>query len=256
MLDQNLIRDLKEFGFNEYEARSYLALTIYGPSTASSISNYSGVPQSKVYEVMRSLQKKSLIESWFSKPQKYKAIKLSETLKKIIKRKRENIQSLIIKGNNIIKNIKPYSPKSNSEIWVLKGKDAFFEKTIETLKRIKNNIFFVTTSFPRRPELDFAFTNAIKKGVKVRILGTSQLDSSNKAKANWYIKRGAKIKIFPLEIKPTLSIYDEKEICIKINNISNVDFIWSNNIALVNIIKYYFNALWKAATPLGLMKYN
>jgi len=43
MLKGNLVKDLKEFGLNEYEAKAYLALTLYGPLIASLISGRSKI---------------------------------------------------------------------------------------------------------------------------------------------------------------------------------------------------------------------
>ena len=43
-MKENLIQDLREFGLSEYEAKTYLALTIHGPLPASSLSDFSKVP--------------------------------------------------------------------------------------------------------------------------------------------------------------------------------------------------------------------
>jgi len=71
MLREDLVKSLKEFGLSEYEAKAYLVLTIHGPLTASSVSELSNVPQSKVYAVLKSLVSKYLAEYWNGKPLKY-----------------------------------------------------------------------------------------------------------------------------------------------------------------------------------------
>lgn len=82
MLKEDLIKDLKEFGLSEYEAKTYLALTIHGPLNASSISDFSKVPQSKIYEVLKSLVSKCLAEFCNGKPLKYRAVEPLFALKK------------------------------------------------------------------------------------------------------------------------------------------------------------------------------
>jgi hypothetical protein len=49
---------LLELGLNRYEARVYQALIAEGTSTAKTISNITGIPYGKVYEVINSLAAK------------------------------------------------------------------------------------------------------------------------------------------------------------------------------------------------------
>ena len=44
MIKEVLVNDLKQFGLSEYEAKAYLALTLYGPLTASRVSEKSKIP--------------------------------------------------------------------------------------------------------------------------------------------------------------------------------------------------------------------
>ena len=53
-----ILNNFKELGFTEYEGKVYLSLLSNHPSSASNISNYSGVPHSRVYDVTRRLIKK------------------------------------------------------------------------------------------------------------------------------------------------------------------------------------------------------
>ena len=55
---------LKSLGFTEYEARTYLALSDLGPSSAKEISNYSKLPKNKTYEMLNKMEKKSIIASF------------------------------------------------------------------------------------------------------------------------------------------------------------------------------------------------
>ena len=93
MMKTEVVSSLRHFGMNEYEAKSYAALIRKGPQTASSISKYSSVPQSKIYEVMRSLQNKALIECFDTKPQRFKAIDPSFAFKEMVKRRKEAVKT-------------------------------------------------------------------------------------------------------------------------------------------------------------------
>jgi sugar-specific transcriptional regulator TrmB len=245
MFKEKLINDLKQFGLNEYESRTYVALTINGPLTASQISEKSRVPQSKVYEVMRNLISKNLAETWTSKPQKFKAIEPVLALKKIMIEKKHKLENLQDKTMSIINDLKPFNHSNGSGLWSGKGKRAFLEKAMEILGRAKKRGYATTSRFTRYDPLDNALTSALRKGVKIKMLGTSVLDEAKRARAEWYSKQGINIKILPMSVHPYIGVGDEKEICIRVDNGEESDFIWSDNPSLVNIVKSYFEELWR-----------
>src|SRR3970040_1550201 len=117
MFKEKLIADLKQFGLNEYESRTYVALTVNGPLTASQISEKSRVPQSKVYEVMRNLVSKNLAETWSSKPQKFKAIEPVYALKKIVDEKKNKLENLQDKSSKIINELKSFNQNNGFGLW-------------------------------------------------------------------------------------------------------------------------------------------
>lgn len=57
------ISHLKKLGFSEYEARAYTALLGESPLTAYEIAKNSGIPTSKVYEVLRKLEVRHIIQT-------------------------------------------------------------------------------------------------------------------------------------------------------------------------------------------------
>ncbi len=57
----NLIEDLKKFGFTEYEAKAYLASLKEYPVNGYVLSKNSGIPRSRIYEVIQSLLEKGAI---------------------------------------------------------------------------------------------------------------------------------------------------------------------------------------------------
>jgi sugar-specific transcriptional regulator TrmB len=250
MFKENLIGDLKEFGLSEYEAKAYLALAVHGPLNASSVSEISRIPQSKVYEVLKSLSSKCLALYWKGKPLKYKATEPLFALRKMLNQKKMKIENLKEKSNLLIKELKPFK-ENGFGMWSSKGKFAWLEKAAEMISKTKHFGFATTSHFSRHPSLDEAYVHALKKGVKIKILGTSNLDETKKARASWYLNQGAEIRILPLNVQTVLGLTDDKEVCVRIDNNSlDSDVIWSNNPALVNIFKKYFKELWSKAKKL------
>ena len=69
-MDDN-IATLKGIGLTLYEAEAYVTLTSLISSTAGEIAEKSGIPRSKIYDVLKGLSKKSFIEVEDGRPQTY-----------------------------------------------------------------------------------------------------------------------------------------------------------------------------------------
>ncbi len=57
----NIIRKLVGIGFSEYEAKAYTALVRTNPATAYEMARLSGIPTSKIYEVISKLMEKGVV---------------------------------------------------------------------------------------------------------------------------------------------------------------------------------------------------
>jgi len=68
---KKLEEKLEKIGFSKYEARAYLALLKKNPVTGYELANISGIPNSKIYEVINKLLDRSIIIPTGSKPNKY-----------------------------------------------------------------------------------------------------------------------------------------------------------------------------------------
>ncbi|MFH1228812.1 MAG: helix-turn-helix domain-containing protein [Candidatus Aenigmatarchaeota archaeon] len=247
MLRENLIHGLKEFGMSEYEAKAYLALTVHGPLPASSVSDFSKIPQSKVYEVLKSLNSKCLADYWNGKPLRYKAVEPSFAFNRMINQRKMKIDSLKEKSDELIKELKPFKEKGFSS-WTSKGKVAWLEKASGMITNAKRIGIAMTSNFSRYHLLDEACIRAYRKGIKIKILCVSELDKDKIARASWYLNHGAEIRVLPLNVKLTMGLVDDIEVCVRVdNNSQDSDVFWSNNPALVKIFKSHFNDLWSRA---------
>ncbi len=71
MISSKTQKALRNAGLTEYELRAYISLLEYGSLTASRTSKESAIPYSKIYEVLRNLEKKGWIEVESGRPNKY-----------------------------------------------------------------------------------------------------------------------------------------------------------------------------------------
>jgi len=82
---------LKELGLSEYEARAYRSLLEAGPTTAKELSNESGVPMGRIYDVLKSIEENDLVRTQTAfRPKRYVAVDPSTALDRLLAaRKRE-----------------------------------------------------------------------------------------------------------------------------------------------------------------------
>ena len=90
---KKMIEALKSFGLSEYEAKVLLALIAKGELTAKEVAEYSGVPRTSVYDVIKSLMNKGLVEA-YGKPMKFKALNSDDLMRIFSKKVEENLRYL------------------------------------------------------------------------------------------------------------------------------------------------------------------
>ena len=86
IVHKEFLTKLREFGLNSYESKLWSALLSRGSSTAGELSDISGVPRSRSYDVLESLEKKGFILMKLGKPIKYVAVPPEEVIERIKKK--------------------------------------------------------------------------------------------------------------------------------------------------------------------------
>src|SRR3990167_8147151 len=88
--EKQFLLDLrKHFRLNIYEVKIWTALLSRGIASAGELSDISGVPRSRCYDILESLEKKGFIIMNIGKPIKYLAVKPEVILERV----KENIEN-------------------------------------------------------------------------------------------------------------------------------------------------------------------
>ncbi len=132
---------LEKIGLTSYEIRTFSSLLKAKELTASDLSQKSGVPYSKIYEVLGILEEKGWIGSDDSRPTKYfaksPATGIETTKQKMESEFKEN-------QNIILKELVPMYEKSGSsekpDIWVLSGTVNIAAKILEMVETCRNEV--------------------------------------------------------------------------------------------------------------------
>lgn len=135
-MDEN-IQVLKGIGLTMYEAQAYVTLTSLISSTASEISEKSGIPRSKIYDVLKGLVNKDFIDVEDGRPLTYNVKSPVEVLSKQKDRIDAEIDDAVTRLTNVYEN---GMNQVQAPIWRIYGVEKIISQEIEIIKRAKNSV--------------------------------------------------------------------------------------------------------------------
>ena len=135
-MDEN-IQVLKGMGLTMYEAQAYVTLTSLISSTAFEVSEKSGIPRSKIYDVLKGLAKKNFIEVEDGRPLTYNVKSPVEVLSKQKEKINSEIDDAITRLTYIYEN---GMSQVQAPIWRIYGVEKIIKQEVEIIKRAKTSI--------------------------------------------------------------------------------------------------------------------
>ncbi len=159
----DIINDMKKLGFSEYECKAYLTLLAKYPLNGYALSKNSGIPRSRIYEVLKNLITKQMVfEQAEEKNKLYYPIEPDVFIKKL----RENYQAAF---SNISKYTKELykTKKQDNKLVVIKGRHNIIDFLNLMIKGAEKRIAISIWDEEIKeitPELD----KALKRGVMLR----------------------------------------------------------------------------------------
>jgi sugar-specific transcriptional regulator TrmB len=128
-------------GLTSYEIKTYASLLKTGPITASDLSQKSGVPYSKIYEVLGTLEDKGWIGSDDSRPTQY----FAKSPATAVQTSRQHTETEFRNNESVIlKELTPlYEQSGTSErpdIWIISGVVNIATKILEMVDSCRNEV--------------------------------------------------------------------------------------------------------------------
>ena len=240
---------LDRIGLTSYEIRTFSVLLKSGELTASELSQKSGVPYSKIYEVLGTLEEKGWIGSDDSRPTKYFAKSPATGLETT----KQRIENEFAQDKNIILNeLVPLYEKSGTserpDIWVLSGSINIATKIMEMVELCRNEVMIalpeagqelVRQALPKMRSLH-------DKGVDITVLTSDKMDKESLKS----ISRVATVKIKKGLFGGGI-IADQRYVVIllgpEMGGVQSTDVvaIWADHAGLAGFAKQYFEYLLK-----------
>ncbi|MFN3654042.1 MAG: TrmB family transcriptional regulator [Candidatus Nitrosotenuis sp.] len=243
-------KSLEKIGLTSYEIRTYSSLLKGGELTASDLSQKSGVPYSKIYEVLGSLEEKGWIGSDDSRPTKYFA-KSPATALEITKQK---IESDFKENENVVlRELVPLYEKSGvserPDIWVLSGIMNIATKILEIVETCRSEVLIalpkanealIKQALPKLRQLH-------DRGVTITILMSDQMEKE----ALKSLTRVATVKVKKGLFGGGI-ISDKRYVVILLGPINEASegeavAIWADHAGLAVFAREYFEYLLKDA---------
>jgi len=256
IIKPELVKKIKDyFNLNIYETKVWIALLGKGVASAGEIAEMSGVPRSRTYDVLESLEKQGFAISRIGKPAKYIAVKpgvILEKLKSNMVREAEDKVKLLTKLKDSAEyteieslyhtGIKPVRHEDLSGS--IKGKSTIYNHMRELLENAKKEVIICTSSKDFSDKIRL-FTSLIEKlnkyGIKVRIALSGNEQDIKK------LSMKVKQKIKKVEMNAKFFIIDQEQILFMLSDQSTAEdetAIWLNTSFFTNAMVYLFNQIW------------
>ena len=164
-----LIEKLKEFGFNSYEGKVYLALLKKYPATGYEVSQSANIPQARAYDSLKSLECENIVYSTNEKPQRYSPISPSELTQRFKRKTNAAIEFLEKKLPDIKENY-------DEPIHTIYGLQNSIDKIKEVIKNTKETLYLEIWAIDYR-QIENDIIQAYDRGVNIKIVGYDNLTS-------------------------------------------------------------------------------
>ncbi len=135
-MDEN-IATLKGIGLTMYEAEAYVTLTSLISATAVEVSEKSGIPRSKIYDVLKKLSEKNFIEIEDGRPLTYNVKSPVEVLTREKERLNAEIDDTITRLTYVYEN---GMSQVQAPIWRIYGVEKIIAQELEIIKRARDSI--------------------------------------------------------------------------------------------------------------------
>ncbi len=153
---KDLIEKLVRLGFSSYEAKAYITLLKHHPVTGYNLSKKSGIPPSKIYEVISKLLSRSIISPLSGKPVKY----IPQNNKVFLKNLRSNFKETI---DYLEKYLPTLGDISADYIWNINDITDFLNRAKDMVSCAKNEMILLSWDSELREIMDELRKNKIPK---------------------------------------------------------------------------------------------
>ena len=161
---------LKEFGFSEYEAYTFVYLLRLGTGTAKDISDMNHVPRTRVYDAVETLHEAGLVDIQYTSPRKFTHVSRETTLRKFDLQRQNTITQLSERFDQL----KPAERRPEEfGVWTVTDTEAVASRLLEFIENAEEEIIYMTVDELLTDENLDHLHAAAERGVDIQLAGIS-----------------------------------------------------------------------------------
>ena len=142
---QEAVELLQDLGLKQYEADCFVSLSRLPRGTAKQISEISEVPRTRIYDAIRVLEAKGLVEVQRSNPQQFRAVPVTEateTLRKEYETRAQRLAETLVELDSADSGTGDDGELAN-DVWALSGDTSIENRTLELIDDADEEVVLV-----------------------------------------------------------------------------------------------------------------
>lgn len=120
---ESAVDALQSLGLKQYEAECFVALTRLPNGTAKAVSDVADVPRTRVYDAMRELADRGLVETRNTRPREYRAVPIEDAVETFRERYASKTSSLH-EALEAVESTGESDDSDDVEVWSIAGTDS------------------------------------------------------------------------------------------------------------------------------------
>ena len=230
--------DLSILGLNTYESKAYETLIEHAEATAADISQHSGVPYGRIYDVLASLEQKGLVRVLPTSTKRYTPAS-PERLHELLREKQSELSSLTEHLDSLTKQ---YDRHDHQVVEIARGHKNFF-RILKQIPASKKFDYAIKHTSKYHAEWVRETKQELARGVDRKVLARYDEQTSSDVK-KW------------LRVDENQRVFDNKGVALSITDqgvmfalIKNNTTLFIRDEALTDVMKRLFEAAYDKAPP-------
>ncbi|HEY3272753.1 MAG TPA: helix-turn-helix domain-containing protein [Methanocella sp.] len=258
MLDEKIVNTLQKMGLTYYGAKAYAALVTMGPSQASGIAGESGVPRSKIYEVLRRLEEEGWVTVEHGRPLVYRPKRPREAIEEHRAAVEADIDFTAAELSSVYdRQVDREAPK----VWTIRGMSNIAQRIEDMMSRARHDLVMLGALYSEEEirRIMKYVVSAKKRGVNVRIITRPSIDlkegtidlveAFDRVLSDVRLYRTPFIKFVVVDGREILIMFSKV-----VDDVADADSavaIWTPNAEVASLMQSNFNMMWELADKVG-----
>jgi len=233
-------KELQKLGLSEYKTRALAATLELGACSITQISRKSGLPTSKLYEIVSDLSRRGFVRVIQQRPLRIEPSEFETALKNYVESKKADLDAI----HKELAALQTKSIAKTTQFEVVNSRDGFFVRVKSAVSSSKKEICAVVRNYRLDFDLKQRVSEFTKNGGRLRLIGPNV--SADKTK--YWIEAGAHIRF--IDVPSTrFTVWDGQRTAIGFKDQSYDYFsLWINDSVVGKSFQKMFDEYWNDAS--------